>query len=160
MDHHCSLMQQNVGESRERPSRVRIPRIVHTLTVVKLRMMKVRRVCLPTRIRRHPLHAAVGVLNAQLRKQRGRRIAEVVRLLRPLQRSCVPSRRQRRPDRVLPLRNQVRHVVGLVDDPLAIVRPSRRQHLIAYTIPAQKHFVRAEGRGVKPRRLYRGLHLK
>ena len=51
-----------------------------------------------------------------------------------------------------------RHVVGLVLHPLAIIGPSRRQHLVAHALAVQEHLIGAQRRGIKPRRLHRRVH--
>ena len=96
------------------------------------------------------------MLNTQLRSQRRRRHAVVVGLLEPLERRLVPPRRKRRADRILSLHNLIGHVVGLVHNPLAIVGPSRRQHLVARIPPSiEAHDVSAERRHIESRRPHR-----
>ena len=72
--------------------------IVLALAVIDLRVRNVGRTRLPARIGCHPLNAAVGVLDAQLGMKRGRRVAVVVGLLKPLERRLIPAWSQQRFD--------------------------------------------------------------
>ncbi len=65
------------------------------------------------------------------------------------------TRREQRADRVLPSRDLRGHIVGLIDHALAIVGPSRRQHLVAHALAIQEHLVCAQRRGIKPRGFHR-----
>ena len=56
--------------------------------------------------------------------RRRRSITIVIRLLQPLQRSGIPAGRQQRANHILSALHKVRHIVCLVQHPLAIIRPS------------------------------------
>ncbi len=73
---------------------------------------------------RNPFDAAVGVLDAQLGPQSGRRIAVVVGLLEPLERRLVPARGEQGADGVVAAVKLRGYVVGLIFHMLAIVGPA------------------------------------
>ena len=130
------------------------------LAVVQLRALYIRAPRLPARIRLHPLHTAVLVLNAQLRPQRRSRHTIIVRQLEPLQRRRVPARRKQRAQHVPALLQHLRHVVRLVHHALAIVRPPRRKHVAAHALAVQKHLIHAQRRRIQPRALHRRFHIE
>ena len=133
------------GKARQIPIALLQPRIL-SLAVINLRMKNVTCARLPARVRRHPLHAAVRVLNPQLRPQRRRRVAIIIRLLKPLQRRLIPPRSQQRSDSVLTVFHLRRHIVSLILHMLAIIRPSRREHIVSHSLSVQKHLVSAQSR--------------
>ena len=101
---------------------------------------------LPIDIGVHPFDGAICVLDAKLRNQRGWRIAVIVRLLEPLEWSGIPSGREQRGDCIIPVVEHPRHIVGLVHQPLAIVGPTGREHILAHALAVEKHLVSAKRR--------------
>ena len=143
----------------------RVPSGLHqarvlAFAVVDLGVQNVRRAGLPACVRRHPFHAAVDVLNAQLSQQSRRRVAVVVGLLSPLERSGVPAGPKQCSNGVLAVCKLRGHVIGLVLDPLAIVGPARRKDVVAHALAVEEHFIRAQCRGIEARRFHRLAHCK
>ena len=119
-----------VGECGRAPPGLLAASVVG-FAVVDLGFQDRRDVSLPALVGRNPVDGAVGIFDAQLRLERGRRVAVVIRLLQPLQRRGVPSRRKIRADRVASCLEIGGDVVGLIGDAAAIVGPARRKNLIA-----------------------------
>src|ERR1035438_8601849 len=72
-------------------------------TVVNFRMKNVGRACPPIAAGRDPVNGSVGMLDAQLRSESGRRVAIIIRLLKPFKRRGIPTGREEGSDSILSL---------------------------------------------------------
>ncbi len=156
------------GHTHGRPvaivKRCRAPAGLLESCVVRLAHVDVRqedgaRSGLPAGVGAHGLHAAVGVLDADLTQER-HTIAVHVAVVLPREEAPVPAVSQRRPGGILPRRQKGGHVVGLVLQALAVARPARRHQVLADTLAVQLQLVDPVARDIGPRRTHGALHVE
>jgi hypothetical protein len=119
-----------------------------------------RRIGLPRFVGDHPVYGAVLIGDAHLRSERRWRVTVVVSLSGPHERGGIPAGSEERADRVFARFELRGYVVGLVDDPRAVVGPARSQDLIANRLAIEKEFVRPQRSGVDTRRYDRLFNLE
>src|SRR5260221_10875830 len=85
----------------------------------------------PGLVRDNPFDGPIGILDPQLRLQRGGRSSVVVTLPEPLKGRGIPAWREKRSDGVLPGGNLAGNVVHLTGNVLTEIHPAGRKNLIA-----------------------------
>ena len=101
----------------------------------------------PTVVADDRLRAAVGQFHDKLHEQAGV-AAVVLPLAAEAQIAGVPAVAENRADGVLAGLEELRHVVGLIVDPLAEIGPARRQFILADAPAVEVQLVAAQGRDV------------
>ena len=115
----------------------------------------------------HHRACAVRVLDFQLRQQPGRfAVIRTARSLAGQQAEADVARVPAAPENgargVVAFAQQVRHVVGVVVDPLVVIRPARCKKVLAHALAVDRKLVKPQRRGVERRaahRLIRGKRL-
>ena len=103
---------------------------------------------LPTAVADDGLRAAVGQLYDKLHEQ-SRVAAVVFPLTGERQIAGVPAVAKHGADGVLAALEELRHVVGLIIDSLAILAPARCQFILAHALAVQVQLIAAQGRDVQ-----------
>src|ERR1700749_383857 len=93
--------------------------------------------------------AAILIVDFKLREKTIRRREEVN--ASPCKRTAIPSVTENCADCILPVCQQIRYVVGLIKNALAVVSEIRRHHVVADRTAVQVHAVTAERSDVEPR---------